>query len=677
VKRSIWGWVLLCILSTSLAFSQIATTRLHGIVKDPSGALIPGAKVTITNTSRGTVLQATTNAAGLYEFPQLAPAKYTIKISAAGFGDQTKSAELLVNQPATVDFTLTVHASNETVDVSAEAQTLNTSDASLGNATDNVEIQALPSETRNVPDLLALQPGVFYTPPQQGFGGDSRNGSVNGGRSDQGNVTMDGIDDNDQVNGFAFNGVLRETQDSVEEFRVATGGDNADQGRSSGAQISMVTKSGTNKLHGAAYEYYRWPRVAANDWFVKQGQINSGLPNIPPKILRNIFGADFGAPIKKDRLFFFGNFEGERQAEDQAVSRTVPTAAYRSGQLLYPDANNNTVTLTPAQVAQLDAGCQVCNSSQYSPGPGDNPNALAYFQSMPAANGSSLGDGYNLGSFTFASPAPIHLNTSIARLDFVPSDSQRIFVRGNLQDDTTAYVEQFPGQPPSSLTASDNKGIVGGDTWTINPRMVNDLRFGYIRQSYSDNGVGKGDYTQFRFIDTPTAQTRNRIVSVPVDNLVDNFSWVKGNHNIMFGVNWRLIHQNNGTDANSYNNASSNPYWLGGNPPDPSGIGAPGVNGNFGNSYVIDYANLVGTVPSLTDYINYKVTSANAGQLLPMELSSRATSRQTSTKASSRTRGASSPPSPSLSAFATHFCRRPGKPAVSRSRQRSTRTRGI
>ena len=111
---------------------------------------------------------------------------------------------------------------------------------------------------------------------------------MNGGRSDQGNVTIDGVDDNDQVGGFAFTGVLRETQDSIEEFRVTTGSSNADAGRSSGAQISMVTKSGTNKFHGAAYEYNRPSITVANDWFNKQAELGSNSPNLPRKLIRNI-----------------------------------------------------------------------------------------------------------------------------------------------------------------------------------------------------------------------------------------------------------------------------------------------------------------------------------------------------------------------------------------------------
>jgi hypothetical protein len=607
--------MLLCIFSSaSLAFSQNATTSLRGTVKDPTGALVPGATVTITAASTGQSQSVTANESGVYQFPQIPPARYTIKVSAAGFGDQTKTAELLVNQPATIDFDLTVSSSTVTVDVSASAQTLNTTDASLGNSADNAEIQALPSETRNVPELLSLQPGVLYLPSATTH--DSRSGSVNGGRSDQGNVTLDGIDDNDQVNGYAFTGVLRATQDSVEEFRVTTGDSNADAGRSSGAQVSMVTKSGTNKFHGAAYEYNRNSLGVANDWFNKQAQITSGLPNRPGKLVRNIYGADLGGPFKKDKLFFFGNYEASRISENQQVTQTAPTAAYQAGNISYVDSSGNTDVLSPAQFAQLDAGCMVCNTSIYPNGPGVNPNAQAFMNLYPAANGSVNGDGVNEGSFSFSSPAPIHLNTTIGRIDWVPSDRHRLFVRANLQDDTTAFAEQFSGQPPSQQLVDDTKGIIGGETWTLNTRMVNDLRYGFVRQAYALSGIGKGEYVDFRFLTNPTAETRSTIFSVPVNNVIDNFSWTKGNHTIQFGVNWRLIHQNHSSDSNSWNSATTNPYWLKGNPPDPSAIGLPSVSGSFSNSYEIAYANLAGTIPQITDNFNYKLTSPTSGSVL-------------------------------------------------------------
>jgi hypothetical protein len=607
------GWILFCILSTAtLVVAQTANTSLRGVVKDPNGALVPGAKILLADKANGRTLSATANNAGEYVFTQVEPAKYTITVTAVGFGDQTKTAELLVSQPATIDFTLSIQSSTVTVDVSGSAQTLNTTDASLGNAANNELIQALPSETRNVPDLLSLQPGVLYLPTTN----DSRSGSVNGGRSDQGNVTLDGVDDNDQVNGFAFTGVLRETQDSIEEFRVTTGDANADSGRSSGAQVSMVTKSGTNKFHGAAYEYNRPTFTVANDWFNKQAQFNSSLPNIPGKLIRNIFGGAAGGPILKDKLFFFGNYEGQRLAESQEVTQTVATATYAAGNLTYQDGNGNNHVLSPAQVATLDATCQVCNTAAYPNPPGPNPNALGYFNSMPLANGSTEGDGLNEGSFSFASPNPASLNTSIARIDYVPSDRHRIFARGNLQKDvgtpgSTTSTEQFPGLGPSNLAEDNTKGMTFGDTWTITPNIVNDVRYGYIRQGISNRGFGTGDYVDFRFLSTPTAETRTTVNSVPVNNIVDNFNWTKGKHGIQIGGNWRLIHQNNATDANSFNSGNTNPFWLGGSAPSTSDLGQ-----GFIQNYQIAYANLVGVVPSVTDQYNYQISSATSASLL-------------------------------------------------------------
>jgi hypothetical protein len=611
---------LLLSLTATFTFAQTANTSLRGVVKDPTGALVPGAKINITDKATGLSYSAVANASGEYQFTQIPPAKYDITVTATGFGAQTKTAELLVAQPATINFALSVTTTQEILNVTAEAQTLNTSDAALGGSMDNSTIQALPSETRNVPDLLSLQPGVFYLPTQATGVGilDSRSGAVNGGRSDQGNITVDGIDDNDQVNGFAFTGVLRQTQDSIEEFNVTTGGSNSSDGRSSGAQVSMITKSGTNKFHGAAYEYNRPTFTVANDFFNKQAQLATGQANRPGKLIRNIFGADVGGPIFKDKLFFFANYEGTRQAESAQVTQVVPTALYQSGTLQYLGKGGETVAVTPAQMRMLDAGCQVCNTAAYTPGPGANPNALAYFKLMPASNGLSAGDGLNTGSYSFSSPNPITLNTTIVKFDYLPSAKHRLFVRGNLQKDTTGAVEQFPGQGPSSVHVDNSKGIAGGDTWTISPNMVNDIRYGYVRQGFANSGVGSGDYVDFRFLATATAETRSNITSVPVNNIVDNLNWTKGHHNIQVGGNWRLVYQNNSTNANSFTSGSSNPSGLGGKPivPNPATIGLDTVNGGFGNSYLQAYANLVGTVAQVTNNYNYAVSSATSGTLL-------------------------------------------------------------
>jgi hypothetical protein len=158
--------MLCCILSVAtLASAQTATTSLRGIVKDPSGALVPGAKVTLFDNENGKTFKATASSAGLYQFPQIPPARYVITVTASGFSEESKSAELLINQPATIDFTLSVHASSETVDVTDTAQTLNLTDATIGNSVSNAMIETLPMDGRDPVSLLSLQPGVHHRQP--------------------------------------------------------------------------------------------------------------------------------------------------------------------------------------------------------------------------------------------------------------------------------------------------------------------------------------------------------------------------------------------------------------------------------------------------------------------------------------------------------------------------------
>jgi len=246
-----FGLWLMLVGSPVLVCAQTGLTSLRGTVTDSSGAVLAGADVSLENAATGFHASDATDQNGAYEFPQIPPGKYTISVGKANFGKQLKSAELLVSQPATINFSLSVKAIEETVDVSGVAQTVNTSDATIGNAVSNSTIQALPMEGRNVPDLLSLQPGVVYLGRSIDQDQDSRSGAVAGARSDQGNITLDGVDNNDQRQGYAFTGVLRSTLDSVEEFRVTTTNSNADSGRSSGAQVTLVTKSGTNIFHGS------------------------------------------------------------------------------------------------------------------------------------------------------------------------------------------------------------------------------------------------------------------------------------------------------------------------------------------------------------------------------------------------------------------------------------------
>lgn len=517
--------VLVLFVAGIYAFAQNATTSVRGTVTDPSGATVAGAQVTLTDVTTQVSRTQETGKDGGYNFVQLHPSTYSISVTAPGFGKQDKQAQLLVDQASTINFTLAIGQATVTVDVSASAQTLNVTDATMGNSVNNSQIQAMPIDSRNVADLLSLQPGVLYLKNPTNSN-DDRTGAVAGSRSDQGNVTLDGIDDNDQTFGYAFTGVLRSTLDSTEEYRVTTTNSNADAGRSSGAQVTLVSKSGTNKLHGSVYEYFRNAAFDANDWFLKKSQLDSGLPNKPGKLTRNTFGGTIGGPIKKDKLFFFFNYEGQRTNEDAIVTRTVPTAQYKAGIIRYQDANGGITSITPSQLATLDAPCTGNGVCPW--GPGVNPNVLASLAQLPTSNGFSVGDGLNTGGYTFSSPSPTTLNTSILKLDWNASAAHHIFVRGNLQKDVSNFAEQFPGQPASHLLEDNTKGIAAGDTWIIGTNLINDLRYGYTRQGFSDRGVGNNSYVDFRFLSAPTAENLTSIRNVPVNSIVDNLSWTKG-----------------------------------------------------------------------------------------------------------------------------------------------------
>src|SRR2546426_2834262 len=308
--------------------AQVGTTSIRGVVTDKTGAAIVGAKVTLANLGQALQRAIQTGPTGEYEFLSLPPGTYSLTVEMANFRKfEHKSIQLLVNTPATINVTLEVGVATQVVEVSAQAVTLNTSDATLGTAFNENQIRQLPLEGRSVPELLTLQAGVVYTGNRSDINRDvdTRSGAVNGARSDQSNLTLDGVDVNDQVNGNAFTSVLPVSVDSVQEFRVTTSNSNADSGRSSGAQVSLVTKSGTNNFHGSLYEYNRSNLGQANDWFNEQAQDLSGLPNRPGPLVRNTFGAWVGGPIQKNRLFFFGGYEGQRTNEAKQTTRIVPS----------------------------------------------------------------------------------------------------------------------------------------------------------------------------------------------------------------------------------------------------------------------------------------------------------------------------------------------------------------
>lgn len=601
------------------------SSSLRGTVTDPKGAVIPDAEVTLNNAEIGISLTTRTDKSGVYQFKEVRPAKYTLTVAAPGFATLKQSGlELLVATPTTNDVTMQISTGTTTIEVTAALQTINTSDATLGNAFNQTQLGNLPFEGRDPAGILSLQPGVV-TVADRGkveTSGDSRGGAVNGARSDQTNLTLDGIDNNDQVEGNAFVGALRTTLDSVEEFRVTTTNSDAESGRSSGAQVALVTKSGTNQIHGTAYEYNRPTNMVANDYFNKHTELQNGLPNKPAFLLRNTFGGSFGGPIKKDRLFYFLSYEGQRTRESYEVSRLVPSAALRDGVIQYPcqavlDANGNVVvpatTVCPGgaqnsgvgqsktvytpgpgfnalgqtQIATMDpkcgtpppAGTGTCiPTSQYSQlRPGIDPYVLQTMNTYPLPNGDNCGDSLNYRCFNFSAPTPSKLDTYVAKFDYnlTANGSQRVFVRLGLQNDhgipttvrgdqngTNSGAPQFPGQSPAVVATNNSKGIIAGYAWVISPTKVNNFHYGFVRQGIGENGASTQNFVDLRGLDTPVADNRTTSKIVPVHNLTDDFSWSKGMHTIQFGGNYRLVTNERNSNRNSFTRGLTNAAFL-------------------------------------------------------------------------------------------------------------------
>lgn len=559
--------VALMAVSAGRGVSQTNTTALTGIVTDSTGAVVPEVSISISNPATGFKQSEKTKSKGEYSFDQIGPGTYTVRVSSPGFSDEVKQVELLVSTPLKVNFKLTVGTS-EIVEVQTNLAAIETTDASLGKAFNSRQIQSLPFLANNITYLLSLQPGVLALDSGAKTGGlntDTRTGIVNGARQDQTNITLDGVDNNDQTNGYAFNGALRATRESVEEFRVTTTNANADAGRSSGGQVSLVTRSGTNTLHGSAYEFYRGTPGLANDWFTKQRQLATGQPNRPLKVLQNTYGGSLGLPIVKNKLFFFGAYEGFQQASSQNVIATVPSLPGGGGLILGTVAyavcptsaacSSSTTykTLSAADIAAIDPKC----TTSCPAGQGINKAAVAFFNNAyPRANGTAAGDLHNTGSFSFSSPIPLHQITNIARLDYNLTGKQVLFVRGNLQSDNQATALPLPGQPPTSNIFSNNKGIAAGHIWSISSSLSNNFRYGLIRQGTATRGSGSQPYVAFSTLSTPTGTSTSSIYNVTTHNFADDFTITKGRHTIQFGFNDRILINNRYFDAPLLSNAT-------------------------------------------------------------------------------------------------------------------------
>src|SRR5581483_5246533 len=360
------------------------------------------------------------------------------------------------------------------------------------------------------------------------------------------------------------------------------------------------------QFHGSLYEYNRNTALAANDYFLKLAEGASGQPDKKAPLIRNVFGGSIGGPALKNRLFFFFNYEGRRDAEAQSVVRTVPTLSMRHGLLIYPNASGGNTTLTPDQIRKMDPL-----------GIGEDAAVTSLLQGYPLPNDPTVGDTLNTSGYRFAADEKRRFNTYIARLDYnLTSDGRHtLFWRGNLQNDNQGGAPQVPGQPPSSTLLDNSKGFAAGYTAVLSPSKVNTFHWGFTRQGGENAGVSVSPEVTLAGLDSPISFSRSNQYRVPVHNLTDDFSWTRGSHAIQFGGNFRFIDNYRSNYNNSFPSANINLGWIYNSgianrnvPFDPAVAGYTPVADAFGREYDNILMTLVGMVTEGNAVYNYDKT---------------------------------------------------------------------
>ncbi len=630
-RGAIWALVATLVMGAHGAAAQTGgTAALQGQVMDEQGGAVPGVTVTAVNAATGLTRTTVTGGTGNYQFVSLPPGVYEVRVELTGFRTAVyESVPLGVDSTVRLDARLQIGALTDTIQVVAETAVINTTDASLGNVISGSQIRELPLEGRNVVGLLSLQPGVVYVPPTGAT--DARSGSVSGSRADQSNVTLDGIDVNDNQFQDAFTSVLRVTLDSVQEFRVTTSNYGADQGRSSGAQVSLVTRGGTNAFQGTGYWSHRNTATSSTPYFTKLSQLRAGLEPTPPKLNKHIYGGAFGGPIRRDRLFFFGNFEGLQESSEAPVNRAVPSMSMRDGVLIYLCAS---AAECPGGSVQGFSSSHTVPAGSFGVGPaatsridplgvGSSLAASQYWKQFPEPNDPGR-DGRNIMGYRFNSPIENRFRTYISRLDYRTAASNSIFGRFNFQDDAVASAAQFPGQPPTTTRTVKNWGFAVGHDWVLGPNTINTARYGFTLIDNDTIGQVSGNFSTFRFLDNLVATTSSNGREVGTHNFLNDFSWMKSAHTIKVGTNLRFTRNDRYSDAGSWHSATTNGSWVAGvgrrympggacpAPADCSGLPAVALGGQA--TYADGMIALLGVLSQNTGRYNYNID----GTVIPL-----------------------------------------------------------
>ncbi|MGH9716186.1 MAG: carboxypeptidase regulatory-like domain-containing protein [Candidatus Acidiferrales bacterium] len=319
IARFVGLIAMLCICAAPMLAQTATTGALTGVVTDPSGSVIAGATVTATSTSTGRVRTTSTDANGSYEFSLLPPGNYSVEFSATGFQtSEVSSVTVNVTEIPVLNRSLQVGSQSQKVTVEANAEAVQTQNATIGGVVGSHEITSLPLSTRNYTQILDLSPGVATNVSSaSGLGNGTQDVNVNGSTVSSNNYSMNGVDISNITTGMSaqestYVPIPIPNPDTIQEFRIQTAQYDAAYGRNSGADVVVVTKSGTNNFHGDAWEFNRNNFFNANEYFLKHQQSLSGI-NTPQTLKQNQFGFTLGGPIIKNKAFFFGSYQGTRQ----------------------------------------------------------------------------------------------------------------------------------------------------------------------------------------------------------------------------------------------------------------------------------------------------------------------------------------------------------------------------
>jgi outer membrane receptor protein involved in Fe transport len=549
MKRLVF--VLAGLAAATAAWAQVDRAVVSGTVKDPTGAVLEGATVTVTSVATNVATTVKTTSAGTYQVINLVPGRYTVSVEAQGFQVLAQGIILEIGQRARLDFDLKMGGVTEAVTVTEVRQTLSTDQAALGAVIEQTAVAKLPLAIRNWDDLLSLVAGVQGDRFTEEGGGTSfgRTGGVNvhGARSLQNNFLLDGVDNNSISTNVQelTSQVSRPSIDAIQEFRVVTSPYSAEYGRSPGAAISVTTKSGTNEIHGTAYDYYRNESFDANNFFSERAGQSK------PANDQNQFGANLGGPIVKDKAFFFVDYEGTRITRGVTRVTRVPTADERAGRFTSAVRDPLTGQPFPGNVI---------------PASRIDPTAAAILALVPAPNQAGANN-------FFRQPDVLDDSDRIlARIDLKPTANDSIFARYIYSNRSRFIPGAFGGILDGTGTSAFGdqimkaQGLVIGHTRVLGANKVNEFRFSWSQ--------AKSDAVQEPFGEAPPAGAAVRnvpnspvvaggLTGITIDGYFggpglgrigspdflpkfqrtnqfefqDTFSWLTGNHALKFGVN--------------------------------------------------------------------------------------------------------------------------------------------